>query len=152
MAWESERKPIPEWAVTRGGKGRVVLPAPEETKLSRGGSARVALPTAEARRGVQHHQRRPAGSLGGGWRPGAGRYARPKRPAAAYPSRTHGSSRSEEHTSELQSPDHLVCRLLLEKKKRKCRTSAVIQQRKWIERMLMVYRDTCVSLAVFEPG
>src|SRR5258708_38592933 len=27
------------------------------------------------------------------------------------------SRRSEEHTSELQSPDHLVCRLLLEKKK-----------------------------------
>src|SRR5438552_13776951 len=27
--------------------------------------------------------------------------------------------RSEEHTSELQSPDHLVCRLLLEKKKGK---------------------------------
>src|SRR5258708_30426462 len=27
--------------------------------------------------------------------------------------------RSEEHTSELQSPDHLVCRLLLEKKKTK---------------------------------
>src|SRR5258708_17415245 len=26
--------------------------------------------------------------------------------------------RSEEHTSELQSPDHLVCRLLLEKKNR----------------------------------
>src|SRR5438552_18917503 len=30
-----------------------------------------------------------------------------------------GSFRSEEHTSELQSPDHLVCRLLLEKKKKK---------------------------------
>src|SRR5947208_9981356 len=29
------------------------------------------------------------------------------------------ASRSEEHTSELQSPDHLVCRLLLEKKKKK---------------------------------
>src|SRR5947208_4504952 len=29
------------------------------------------------------------------------------------------SPRSEEHTSELQSPDHLVCRLLLEKKKTK---------------------------------
>src|SRR5438552_6066414 len=28
------------------------------------------------------------------------------------------ASRSEEHTSELQSPDHLVCRLLLEKKKK----------------------------------
>src|SRR5258708_23709043 len=27
--------------------------------------------------------------------------------------------RSEEHTSELQSPDHLVCRLLLEKKKQR---------------------------------
>src|SRR5438552_5376945 len=34
------------------------------------------------------------------------------RPAAAR------RLRSEEHTSELQSPDHLVCRLLLEKKKR----------------------------------
>src|SRR5947208_8677619 len=33
-----------------------------------------------------------------------------------------GELRSEEHTSELQSPDHLVCRLLLEKKnKRLCR-------------------------------
>src|SRR5579863_10744305 len=29
-----------------------------------------------------------------------------------------GVSRSEEHTSELQSPVHLVCRLLLEKKKK----------------------------------
>src|SRR5258708_511871 len=28
--------------------------------------------------------------------------------------------RSEEHTSELQSPDHLVCRLLLEKNKKHC--------------------------------
>src|SRR5258708_10374819 len=33
--------------------------------------------------------------------------------------------RSEEHTSELQSPDHLVCRLLLEKKKNK--TEAIIE-------------------------
>src|SRR3989454_2842935 len=30
-----------------------------------------------------------------------------------------GDSRSEEHTSELQSPCNLVCRLLLEKKKNK---------------------------------
>src|SRR5258708_25389190 len=29
------------------------------------------------------------------------------------------NNRSEEHTSELQSPDHLLCRLLLEKKKKK---------------------------------
>src|SRR5207244_13357177 len=33
--------------------------------------------------------------------------------------REHRDTRSEEHTSELQSPDHLVCRLLLEKKKKK---------------------------------
>src|SRR5258708_37571834 len=32
--------------------------------------------------------------------------------------------RSEEHTSELQSPDHLVCRLLLEKKKNNAATSS----------------------------
>src|SRR5258708_26350108 len=31
--------------------------------------------------------------------------------------RAESKKRSEEHTSELQSPDHLVCRLLLEKKK-----------------------------------
>src|SRR5258708_26571087 len=35
------------------------------------------------------------------------------------PHRTAAPARSEEHTSELQSPDHLVCRLLLEKKKKK---------------------------------
>src|SRR5438876_6319619 len=33
--------------------------------------------------------------------------------------RFSGRGRSEEHTSELQSPVHLVCRLLLEKKKKK---------------------------------
>src|SRR5258708_8428338 len=32
---------------------------------------------------------------------------------------TISSRRSEEHTSELQSPDHLVCRLLLEKKNKR---------------------------------
>src|SRR4051794_41436773 len=39
------------------------------------------------------------------------------RTSAACPS-TLSATRSEEHTSELQSPVHLVCRLLLEKKKR----------------------------------
>src|SRR6185436_21111596 len=34
------------------------------------------------------------------------------------------AARSEEHTSELQSPDHLVCRLLLEKKKTQKRRTA----------------------------
>src|SRR5947208_6245455 len=45
---------------------------------------------------------------------------RPKGPVRERPLHcvTRVEWRSEEHTSELQSPDHLVCRLLLEKKKR----------------------------------
>src|SRR5574344_2469908 len=35
---------------------------------------------------------------------------------------------SEEHTSELQSPDHLVCRLLLEKQKRRRQAHLLVQQ------------------------
>src|SRR5256885_12245713 len=44
------------------------------------------------------------------------RRARAER-AGARGERTRPSQRSEEHTSELQSPCNLVCRLLLEKKK-----------------------------------
>src|SRR5258708_26454868 len=39
--------------------------------------------------------------------------------------------RSEEHTSELQSPDHLVCRLLLEKKKHGREHTSSPQARLW---------------------
>src|SRR5438552_10501626 len=39
------------------------------------------------------------------------------RVGAPKPAKALRGLRSEEHTSELQSPDHLVCRLLLEKKK-----------------------------------
>src|SRR5258708_8745116 len=45
-----------------------------------------------------------------------------RRPGPWSAARAH-PPRSEEHTSELQSPDHLVCRLLLEKKKRPERLS-----------------------------
>src|SRR5258708_31185607 len=38
------------------------------------------------------------------------------RRSEAYLAESQRLTRSEEHTSELQSPDHLVCRLLLEKK------------------------------------
>src|SRR5258708_26561228 len=48
----------------------------------------------------------------GGWTSASGTSRAPTWPAPAW-----GWERSEEHTSELQSPDHLVCRLLLEKKK-----------------------------------
>src|SRR5258708_20215428 len=43
---------------------------------------------------------------------------------SARPASKHDQAldRSEEHTSELQSPDHLVCRLLLEKKKNNTHT------------------------------
>src|SRR5947208_7069762 len=43
----------------------------------------------------------------------------PNAAPGTQPTRCCPRSRSEEHTSELQSPDHLVCRLLLEKKKKK---------------------------------
>src|SRR2546429_2622996 len=47
-----------------------------------------------------------------------GRHPRPAHGNAADPPLGHaGSDRSEEHTSELQSRLHLVCRLLLETKK-----------------------------------
>src|SRR5258708_39344054 len=51
-------------------------------------------------------------SQGGG---GGGRGGEPERAGLL---RDRHVERSEEHTSELQSPDHLVCRLLLEKKKK----------------------------------
>src|SRR3712207_8319774 len=42
---------------------------------------------------------------------------RPRHPAAQLPQEVHHPLRSEEHTSELQSRQYIVCRLLLEKKK-----------------------------------
>src|SRR3712207_7609598 len=55
---------------------------------------------------------------------GRGRHAGPGVPAADHPALPEqvtdrpGGRRSEEHTSELQSRQYLVCRLLLEKKKK----------------------------------
>src|SRR6266508_211557 len=46
------------------------------------------------------------------------------------PRHRHAMHRSEEHTSELQSRGHLVCRLLLEKKKRKSWKFRTIDVRK----------------------
>src|SRR3712207_6893162 len=64
--------------------------------------------------------RRPAGSRGGdrvvgdGQRPGRGDDVVDE----AVRTGLFGGERSEEHTSELQSRQYLVCRLLLEKKKK----------------------------------
>src|SRR5690625_6584947 len=60
---------------------------------------------------------RAAGTLGGQRSGRSGRGGGSvRRPHSG--SRWRGRARSEEHTSELQSRGHLVCRLLLEKKKR----------------------------------
>src|SRR2546426_5748357 len=65
-------------------------------------------------------------------------------------------SRSEEHTSELQSPCNLVCRLLLEKKKNKRtrKTAATKSLRPATARACSIFRwNASVSLpAVFAPS
>src|SRR5438876_2250748 len=63
----------------------------------------------------------PAGRQGRGRRDEllAGQRRRAGRLRRRWQQRSGGAARSEEHTSELQSPVHLVCRLLLEKKKKK---------------------------------
>src|SRR5256885_3877876 len=75
-----------------------------------------ALPISLPRhvRDVQHPLDRP------GRRPGAGvrrLSRRARRSQVLRPAADLQGHRSEEHTSELQSPCNLVCRLLLEKKK-----------------------------------
>src|SRR5256885_4609706 len=63
-------------------------------------------------RSVRDTSQRRFISLQKGWAQGA-------RPSYWQPSVVQKCDRSEEHTSELQSPCNLVCRLLLEKKKKK---------------------------------
>src|SRR5690348_17779758 len=71
--------------------------------------------------GREQHGRESRRRRQGNRRPGRGRAARRASAGTlqgqgrALPGR---AGRSEEHTSELQSPVHLVCRLLLEKKKK----------------------------------
>src|SRR5690348_17706264 len=68
-----------------------------------------------------------------------------RRCSSVVSSKLHRSrSRSEEHTSELQSPVHLVCRLLLEKKK------ATRVHGGWRQRRLSPSpRESAVSRRVF---
>src|SRR5690348_17689086 len=58
----------------------------------------------------------PLVAFGGSPRPLGARTPRAGTERPAGPGRGSRCGRSEEHTSELQSPVHLVCRLLLEKK------------------------------------
>src|SRR5689334_23726278 len=75
----------------------------------------------------------PCGAAGPVSVPGSALAARP--PHAGPPARfadqlgsRRAGVRSEEHTSELQSQFHLVCRLLLEKKKKKKQTNVSTQK------------------------
>src|SRR5689334_24225486 len=85
------------------------LPILHRRQIDRGGRAGLSVCQRSDRR---HSSDRRDASIGCGQRSPA----TPKN-ARSY----HGFSgdRSEEHTSELQSQFHLVCRLLLEKKKKK---------------------------------
>src|SRR5437899_10061094 len=56
--------------------------------------------------------------------------------------RRHGARRSEEHTSELQSLRHLVCRLLLEKKKKIDRILKIIENQKHVATMKSTISST----------
>src|SRR5437764_10174797 len=79
-----------------------------------GGARHVRLPAAGPASRV------PQGEGARGAREAAVRRRHPATDARGVDSRAPpSSSRSEEHTSELQSPMYLVCRLLLEKKKKK---------------------------------
>src|SRR5207244_4882584 len=71
--------------------------------------SRACPPFRRTARSPRRASARPRSGCGTGTR----RRTRPRMGCAPAP-----PSRSEEHTSELQSPDHLVCRLLLEKKNR----------------------------------
>src|SRR3712207_7076836 len=63
--------------------------------------------------------RRAGRTSGGGGTTSTGRRPTPGKGASTRRSPRPRSTRSEEHTSELQSRQYLVCRLLLEKKKKK---------------------------------
>src|SRR5258708_18175897 len=55
--------------------------------------------------------------------------------------------RSEEHTSELQSPDHLVCRLLLEKKKKKNKSYIeIVQLLRYISQSRLQSSDSAADM------
>src|SRR2546426_8946235 len=79
--------------------------------------------------GLRHGGQGSVGRRHGTWRlrrPAAeeradGRHARVRGLGRADAGGLFAGGRSEEHTSELQSPCNLVCRLLLEKKKKKNR-------------------------------
>src|SRR5256885_3127541 len=60
-------------------------------------------------------------------------------------------TRSEEHTSELQSPCNLVCRLLLEKKKRRIHHHGAITKNLNDTRHTLLHVSHSVRLSIHDP-
>src|SRR5437870_5965996 len=64
---------------------------------------------------------------------------------------TCGTARSEEHTSELQSRGHLVCRLLLEKKKKKSTHSITHADKCCTSRQTKTFRTRKAAAITYTP-
>src|SRR5207253_10511908 len=110
----------------RAGDGGQTAPSPHSSQRARRGlsrasaRARTAIWIANHLRPVPHFSIRSRGGRESGVdRPGCRSISRvhSASPRASCHPRADRPLRSEEHTSELQSRGHLVCRLLLEKKK-----------------------------------
>src|SRR5439155_23734202 len=103
----------PQQARSQPGKARNRLPAQDEGAQTPSKSSRAARRSSFCPRMPSNVPRRLAGvnrPARESWLLEEPNYANPK-------TRLFKKPRSEEHTSELQSRGHLVCRLLLEKKK-----------------------------------
>src|SRR5438552_12877391 len=97
------RAPALQWVSTVAPSGTSGRPASPMRRHMARSSSQIAVASAWSR----SHRAAPP--------PGVAAAARAMR-SSAHRRFTAVGRRSEEHTSELQSPDHLVCRLLLEKK------------------------------------
>src|SRR2546426_193732 len=82
-------------------------------------------------------------------RPSARGSARCRAPTPACPARSPARTRSEEHTSELQSPCNLVCRLLLEKKKKNEERSHVVRADHTSFAAFIFFRTLSPHISVF---
>src|SRR2546426_10010731 len=126
------------WQRARGGRGQVVIiegePGEGKTRLIEEvvANARLDEVSVAAARAVPAEQQAAwsalSGLLAGGLGDAPGLAGAP--PGALAGLAVRPQARSEEHTSELQSPCNLVCRLLLEKKKKK--TEKTMSRRPYI--------------------
>src|SRR5205823_7042284 len=108
-----------------------LVDTPRVRRLSSPGSWRGLLPVSDSTGNPRSCQRRTVPLVRAGGRAPQGIVPTPRleqaRQEHLFPS-FQKSTRSEEHTSELQSLAYLVCRLLLEKKKKSLRCYMAHQQ------------------------